>query len=179
MSRLGKFPITIKEGITIAQEHNIIKVAGVKGEMVLSIPRGIKVIQEDNCLRLERENNSRQMKTSHGLIRQLLANMVTGVSDGFVKKLELKGVGYRVQLVGRDLELHLGFSHLVKYSPPQDIELAVAKNIITVSGVDKQKVGQVAAEIRHLKPPEVYKGKGIRYYGEIVKLKAGKTAKTK
>ncbi len=177
MSRVGKQPITIPSGVTITVDDDKVTVNGSKGSLEQFTMPGIKISQADGMLNVERQNDERQNRARHGLIRTLISNMVTGVSQGFEKKLEINGVGYRVQQQGTDLKLNLGFSHDVIYHIPAGVTAAVEQNVITVSGIDKQQVGQVAAEIRALKKPEPYKGKGIKYVDERIIRKSGKSGK--
>ena len=179
MSRIGKTPIEIKAGVEVSIADSSIEIKGPKGTLTQSIPEGISVERDDETLQVVRENDLRETKALHGLVRSLINNMVTGVTDGYQKQLELVGVGYRAQSKGNNaLELQLGFSHPVKYDAPEGITLDVpSQTEINISGIDKQVVGQVAADIRALKKPEPYKGKGIRYVGEHIIRKAGKTAK--
>ena len=177
MSKIGKLPIALKDGISVAITDNLVKVTGVKGEMSYVLPRGIKITQEDTRLIIAREKDSKDLRAMWGLARAQVANMVTGVDTGFEKKLELQGVGYRAQIQGNDLVLSLGFSHPVKFTPKEGIKISVAENIITIAGINKMLVGELAAKIRAVKEPEPYKGKGIRYVGEVVRRKAGKAAK--
>ena len=179
MSRIGKTPIEIKAGVEVSIADSSIEIKGPKGTLTQSIPEGISVERDDETLQVIRENDLRETKALHGLVRSLINNMVTGVTDGYQKQLELVGVGYRAQSKGSNaLELQLGFSHPVKYDAPEGITLDVpSQTEINISGIDKQVVGQVAADIRALKKPEPYKGKGIRYVGEHIIRKAGKTAK--
>ena len=179
MSRIGKTPIKIKAGVEVSIADSSIEIKGPKGTLTQSIPEGISVERDDETLQVIRENELRETKALHGLVRSLINNMVTGVTDGYQKQLELVGVGYRAQSKGNNaLELQLGFSHPVKYDAPEGITLDVpSQTEINISGIDKQVVGQVAADIRALKKPEPYKGKGIRYVGEHIIRKAGKTAK--
>lgn len=179
MSRVGKLPITIPSGVTITLDPETIKVAGSKGELTTPQLEGITVSQEDGKIVVTRANDEPKVRAKHGLIRALINNMVAGVSQGFSKKLELNGVGYRVALQGTDLKLNLGFSHDVIYKVPQGVQVAVEQNTMTVTGIDKQQVGQVAAEIRALKKPEPYKGKGIKYADERILRKSGKSGKDK
>lgn len=176
MSRVGKKEIKIKEGVSVQIEEHSLIVRGPKGELSLRINPCFTPKIESNVLSLELKKETKKNRELHGLTRTLVANMVTGVSDGFEKKLEFNGVGYRAAVEGKDLVLHLGFSHPIKYSPREGVEIKVEKNIITVSGIDKQLVGQTAAEIREFKKPEPYKGKGIRYETEHIRRKAGKAA---
>ena len=175
MSRIGKKPIPITEGIKISINKQHVAVVGPKGELELDVHPNISVKNDDKEIVVTRPNNARQNRALHGLTRALIANMVQGVSEGFEKKLEIQGVGYRAAKQGDALNFQLGYSHPIQVDPPPGIELSVERNIITVSGIDKQAVGQVAAQIRELRSPEPYKGKGIRYVGERVRRKAGKT----
>jgi large subunit ribosomal protein L6 len=177
MSRVGKQPITVPSGVTITVDEDFITVNGPKGSLKQFTMPGVKVSQSEGTLSIERENDERQNRSRHGLMRSLVNNMVMGVTEGFSKKLEINGVGYRVQQQGSDLKLNLGFSHDVMYKIPAGITAAVEQNIITISGNDKQQVGQVAAEIRALKKPEPYKGKGIKYADERIIRKSGKSGK--
>ena len=179
MSRVGKLPIAIPSGVTITIDPSEITIAGGKGTLKQFTMDGIDVKQEGDQLIVTRVNDEPKIRAKHGLMRALLNNMVNGVSHGFSKKLEISGVGYRVALQGADLKMNLGFSHDVIYKVPQGVTAAVDQNTITVSGIDKQQVGQVAAEIRALKKPEPYKGKGIKYEGERIVRKAGKSGKDK
>lgn len=176
MSRIGKLPIQIPSGVTITvdDKHNV-TVAGPKGTLTQFGQPDVTVTVAEGVVAVTRANDEQLAKAGHGLMRALVQNMVTGVTKGFEKKLELNGVGYRVSGGGRALEMTLGFSHPVKYNAPEGIDLKVEKNLITVSGINKQQVGQVAAEIRALKKPEPYKGKGIKYVDEVILRKAGKT----
>lgn len=177
MSRIGKLPIQIPSGVTITVDpasHGV-TVTGPKGTLTQFGQPFINVAVEDGKVVVTRENDEQVARAGHGLMRALINNMVTGVTRGFEKKLELNGVGFRVSGGGQTLDFALGFSHPVKYTAPQGIELKVEKNLITVSGINKQQVGQVAAEIRALKKPEPYKGKGIKYVDEVILRKAGKT----
>ena len=179
MSRIGKMPIQIPGGVTVAVESEQVSVSGPKGSLRQPTMPGIKVSVVDNEVLIGRGSNEATVRARHGLMRALINNMVTGVSKGFEKKLELNGVGYRVQAQGEILKFNLGFSHEVVYKIGNGVSANVDQNIITLSGADKQRVGQVAAEIRALKKPEPYKGKGIRYQDEKVRRKAGKSAKEK
>lgn len=179
MSRVGKSPIPIPSGVTVTTSADEITVAGGKGTLKQFTMPDITVKQEGDELIVSRANDEPKVRAKHGLMRALLNNMVTGVSQGFSKKLEITGVGYRVALAGNDLKLNLGFSHDVIYKVPAGITTAIEQNTITVSGIDRQQVGQVAAEIRALKKPEPYKGKGIKYQGERLIRKSGKSGKEK
>lgn len=175
MSRIGKLPISIPSGVTITVDDHHVTVVGPKGTLTQFTLPFVTITIAENMATVTRENDEQLARASHGLMRALLNNMVTGVTKGFQKKLELNGVGFRVSGGGQSLDLSLGFSHAVKYKAPEGIQLTVEKNVITVAGIDKQKVGQVAAEIRSLKKPEPYKGKGIKYADEVILRKAGKT----
>lgn len=179
MSRIGKLPIEIPSGVTITVDPDTITVAGPKGTLSQFTMPGITVKQEENQLVVTRVNDAPENRSKHGLMRSLIQNMILGVTAGFSKQLELNGVGYRVALAGADLRFNIGFSHDVTYKVPTGITAAVEQNIITVSGIDKQQVGQAAAEIRSLKKPEPYKGKGIKYVGERIIRKSGKSGKEK
>ena len=179
MSRVGKAPITIPDGLSVEISDDMIKVSGKQGELTQQIPEGIDIQVEDSVITVERADDSRQQRSLHGLARALVNNMVEGVSNGFMKELNIVGVGYRAQAKGTNaLELALGFSQPVQVEAPEGVTFDVPEpTIIKVSGIDKQLVGQVAADIRALKKPEPYKGKGIRYVDEYVIRKAGKAAK--
>ena len=178
MSRIGKLPIPVSKGVEINIEGSNVRVKGPKGELVRDFPKGISFTLDDGRVLVARENEEKQVRALHGLSRSLLANMVTGVSDGYTKSLELQGVGYRVQQAGPKVTLSVGYSHPVEVSPPEGIELQVEGTTrLHVRGIDKELVGQVAANIRGVRKPEPYKGKGIRYLGERVRRKAGKAGK--
>ncbi|MEM9034098.1 MAG: 50S ribosomal protein L6 [Actinomycetota bacterium] len=179
MSRVGKAPVTIPSGVDVSVAGETVTVKGPKGELTQEIPQGISVAVEDGSIEVSRSDDERQNRALHGLTRSLLANMVTGVTEGFTKSLEIQGVGYRCQAKGKNkIELALGFSHPVEIEAPDGIEFDVpSQTEINVKGIDKQLVGQVAADIRKWRKPEPYKGKGIRYVGERVLRKAGKAAK--
>ncbi len=179
MSRVGKQPVKIPSGATITVDKDEITVAGSKGELKQFTVPGIIVKQEGEEVLVSRVNDEPQNRAKHGLMRALINNMVVGVSQGFSKKLEINGVGYRVAMQGANLKFNLGFSHDVIYNIPAGITATVEQNVITVSGISKQQVGQVAAEIRALKKPEPYKGKGIKYVGERIIRKSGKSGKEK
>jgi large subunit ribosomal protein L6 len=179
MSRIGKLPIDIPSGVTITVDPDWITVAGSKGTLKQFTMPGVTVKQEENQVIVTRVNDEPQNRSKHGLMRTLVANMIEGVAKGFEKKLELNGVGFRVALAGTGLKFNIGFSHEVTYALPQGITAKVEGNVITVSGIDKQQVGQAAAEIRALKKPEPYKGKGIKYVGERIIRKSGKSGKDK
>jgi len=179
MSRIGKLPIDIPSGVTITVDPDNITVAGPKGTLTQFTMPGVTVAQEDGHVVVTRINDEPQNRAKHGLMRALINNMVTGVTTGFSKKLEINGVGYRVAMAGNGLKLNLGFSHDVNFALPQGITATVEQNTITVSGISKQQVGQTAAEIRALKKPEPYKGKGIKYADERIIRKSGKSGKDK
>ena len=179
MSRIGKLPIAIPSGVTITIDPQEITVAGSKGTLKQFTMPDITVAHEGDQVIVTRANDEPKIRAKHGLMRSLVNNMVVGVSTGFSKKLEINGVGYRVALQGTDLKMNLGFSHDVIYKVPAGVTAAVEQNTITVSGISKQQVGQVAAEIRALKKPEPYKGKGIKYEGERIIRKSGKSGKEK
>jgi large subunit ribosomal protein L6 len=177
MSRIGRQPISVPAGVTIAIEPERVTVNGPRGELSERIPRDIGVEQEDGEIRVTRPTDRGEHRALHGLTRSLIANMVTGVTDGFEKRLEIQGVGYRAQLRGRDLELALGYSHPISIKAPDGIEFEVPQPTrIVVRGASKQQVGETAAIIRKQRKPEPYKGKGIRYEGEYVARKVGKRA---
>lgn len=177
MSRIGKLPIEVPAGVTITVDSDVISVKGAKGELTVPHLSDVTVSLEDGKAIVTRKDDERIAKAQHGLQRALLNNAVVGVTKGFEKKLEVNGVGFRVNMSGNVLEMSLGFSHPVKYTAPAGITITTNKMEITVSGIDKQQVGQVAAEIRALKKPEPYKGKGIKYADEVILRKAGKTGK--
>ncbi|MDB5181610.1 MAG: ribosomal protein [Candidatus Saccharibacteria bacterium] len=179
MSRIGKLPIAIPSGVTITIDPDTITVAGPKGTLSQFTMEGVTVTNEDGNIIVTRINDEPKNRAKHGLMRALLNNMVEGVTNGFSKKLEINGVGYRVAPAGAGLKLNLGFSHDVNFALPTGISAAVEQNTITVTGIDKQQVGQVAAEIRALKKPEPYKGKGIKYSDERIIRKSGKSGKDK
>ncbi len=178
MSRIGKKPVQIPAGVDVAVDGSHVTVKGPRGQLELDIYSKLSISIEENVLTVIRPDDERETRARHGLTRALIQNMVTGVSEGYTKSLELAGVGYRVQLKGKDLELSLGYSHPVNYPAPEGITFEVPDNThIHVKGIDKQQVGQVAAEIRTKRPPEPYKGKGIHYVGEHIRRKLGKAAK--
>jgi large subunit ribosomal protein L6 len=177
MSRIGKQPIPVPSGVTVSIERELVRVNGPKGELTERIPRDITVEQQDDHLLVKRPTERGEHRALHGLTRSLVANMVQGVTEGYQKVLEIQGVGYRAQKRGSDLELALGFSHPVGVKAPEGIEFDVpSPTRIVVRGISKQLVGEVAAKIRKQRPPEPYKGKGIRYEGEYVARKVGKRA---
>jgi len=183
MSKVGAKPILIPAAVEVKVDPGLVMVKGPKGGLSLKLRPEIKIALKENNhqreINVQRKNNSKLVKSLHGLTRTLIANMIIGVTEGFSKKLKIIGTGYRASLEGRDLVLTLGFSHPVKIKPPPNIEFELkGSNEITIKGIDKQLVGQVAANIRHFRPPDVYKGKGIRYRDELVRKKPGKAVKT-
>ncbi|MBZ1348257.1 MAG: 50S ribosomal protein L6 [Candidatus Nealsonbacteria bacterium] len=176
MSRIGKKPILIPEGVEIKTQERKVIVKGPKGELSRETPSEIKIEIKDNQIFVFPQIETRQTKALWGLTRALLANMVEGVLSGFEKKLEIQGIGFKAAIEGEELALDVGLSHSVKLRIPSGINIVIEKNIISVSGIDKETVGQFSANIRKVKPPEPYKGKGIRYVGEVVRRKAGKKA---
>ena len=178
MSRIGQAPIPIPSGVSISIVGATVTVNGPKGELQKSFPEDISVEQSDGELRVARRSDAAEVRALHGLVRSLLFNMVQGVTEGYEKRLEIHGVGYRAQKQGNDIELSVGFSHTVKFPAPKGIEFDVPQPTrIAVKGIDKELVGQTAAEIRAIKKPEPYKAKGIRYEGEYIRRKGGKAAK--
>jgi len=178
MSRIGKYPVSIPSGVDVTIDGAVVTVKGPKGTLSHTVASPITVETGDEGIEVKRPNDERVAKSLHGLTRTLIANMVEGVTNGYEKKLEIVGTGYRVALKGKDLEFALGFSHPVVISAPEGITFAVeGPTKFAVAGIDKQQVGEVAANIRKVRPPEPYKGKGVRYAGERVLRKAGKTAK--
>lgn len=178
MSRIGKQPIEIPAGVELTfGEENMVTVKGPKGTLEKTLPAGIAIAVEENTIVVTRPNDLKRNRAMHGLTRTLVANMVEGVTNGYNKQLEINGVGYRAQKQGNKLVLALGYSHPVEMEDPAGIESVVEGNKITISGIDKEKVGQFAAEIRFKRPPEPYKGKGIKYIDEVIRRKEGKTGK--
>jgi len=177
MSRIGLKPIEIPTGVTVVQENGMVKVKGKNGELETAIPSVCTVTIENNIITIARSSDVRTTKMQHGTTRALIANMISGVVDGFHRELELVGVGYRVSLDGSNLSLAIGYKHLVKYPIPAYLKVEVpSQTSIKIWGIDKQKVGLFASKVRALKPPEPYKGKGIRYVGEVVRKKEVKTS---
>lgn len=177
MSRIGRMPVPIAKGVEIKHTNGRVTVKGPKGTLELDLHPEMNVVVDDAELRVERPSDHKEHRALHGLTRSLINNMVVGVTDGFSKTLEIIGVGYRAEVKGKGITLHLGFSHPVNYEPAEGVQLDCPnQTTVVVSGADKQKVGQTAAEIRSFRPPEPYKGKGVRYQGEHVRRKAGKTA---
>jgi len=178
MSRIGKTPIDVPQGVVVDIKGNRVVVTGPKGELSRSFNPDMKIKLDDNILTVSRPSDGRQHRSLHGLTRTLLANMVNGVSQGFEKKLEIVGVGYKAEKSGDKIVLRVGYSHLVEMTPPSGVFIDIeGANKIKVSGIDKEAVGQMAAEIRAVRPPDAYKGKGVRYAGEVVRLKPGKAGK--
>lgn len=177
MSRVGLKPISLPKGVEVTVDGNSSRVKGPKGELVQHIPSGIDVVVEDGNILCKRSSDAPRERANHGLVRALISNQVIGVSEGFSRKLSIIGVGYKAEAKGKTLELSLGFSHPVKFPVPEGIKIETPDpTTIVVSGIDKQLVGQVAAEIRAHRQPEPYKGKGVRYEDEVVRKKAGKSA---
>ena len=178
MSRIGRLPIPVPSGVDVAIDGQAVSVKGPKGTLSLTVAEPITVAQEDGQLKVTRPNDDGPVRALHGLSRTLIANMVTGVTDGYRKTLEIVGVGYRVQAKGSNLEFSLGFSHPVVITPPEGITFRVeAPTRFVVEGIDKQQVGEVAAKIHKLRKPDPYKGKGVRYQGEQIRRKVGKAGK--
>ena len=179
MSRIGKNPVVIPSGVKIALDKNVLTVSGPKGELKRSIHWDMKLEISEDGVSVTRPSDNKLHRSLHGTTRANIQNMVLGVSEGFSRSLEMVGVGYKAELVGRLLLLNIGFSHPVAFVPPEGVEFTVTSaTAFSVSGIDKQLVGQVAAKVRAIRPPEPYKGKGIKYAGEYVRRKAGKTAKS-
>ena len=175
MSRIGRLPITVPAGVAVTVDGNTVKVKGPKGELSHRLPSGITMSRDGDTLNVARETEETNHKSLHGLSRSLVANMVEGVTKGYVKQLEITGVGYKAEVKPYGLLLSLGFSHTIEYKAPAGIKLTAPQPTqVAIEGSDKALVGQVAAEIRNLRPPEPYKGKGIRYAGEVIRRKAGK-----
>ncbi|MFD1213757.1 50S ribosomal protein L6 [Arthrobacter sp. GCM10027362] len=178
MSRIGRLPITVPAGVEVKIDGNLVSVKGAKGELQHTVASPIAVSLDDNTITVTRPNDERASRSLHGLTRTLISNMIVGVTEGYEKKLEITGTGYRVQAKGADLEFALGYSHPVSIQAPEGISFAVeSATKLTVSGINKQQVGEVAANIRKLRKPDPYKGKGIRYAGEVIRRKVGKAGK--
>ncbi|MEJ5241313.1 MAG: 50S ribosomal protein L6 [Anaerolineales bacterium] len=177
MSRIGRLPVIIPNGVEVNVQGSFVRVKGPKGELQRTFSPRVNIALEDGRLVVTRHTDAPEDKALHGTTRAVLANMVQGVSAGFEKKLQIEGVGYRAELEGKTLVLYVGYSHPVRIEPPAGITFAVEKNEISVRGIDKELVGQVAADIRSVRPPEPYHGKGIRYAGEKIRRKAGKSGK--
>ena len=175
MSRIGKLPVTIPAGVKVVVDPGAVKLEGPKGKLQAPIPPGVQVTIEGNVVQVARDNEERKVRALHGLTRKLIANMAQGVSQGFNRVLDINGVGYRAEVKGQDIHMTLGYSHPVVFPLPQGVTAAVERQIIiTLSGADRQLLGETAAKIRSLRPPEPYKGKGIKYREEFIKRKAGK-----
>ena len=175
MSRIGKLPVVIPNGVTVTVDGSTVKVKGPRGELAHTMPGGITLDRADNTLNIKRASDESNHKSLHGLTRSLIANMVEGVTKGYSKQLEITGVGFKAEVKPYGLQLSLGFSHQIQYKAPPGIKLTAPQPTqVTIEGSDKALVGQVAAELRNLRPPEPYKGKGIRYAGEVIRRKAGK-----
>jgi large subunit ribosomal protein L6 len=178
MSRIGKLAIPIPTGVSVDIDGSHVAVSGPKGKLERDLSPELRIVKDDGVLRVERPNDEKRSRELHGLTRTLLANMVTGVTEGFKKSLEITGVGYRAQLVGRKLQLNLGYSHPIEIDPPAGISFEVETPIkLAVVGIDKELVGHIAARVRSTRKPEPYKGKGVRYAGEQIRRKAGKAGK--
>lgn len=177
MSRIGKMPVQIPKGVKVSRENELFTVEGPKGKLTYQVPGLIDLVLSEQTIEVKRRSDQRQDRSLHGLVRTLVANMVNGVSVGFQRGLEISGVGYRAEVTGKVLKLIVGYSAPIEYHIPEGIDIKVEKLVgIMVSGIDKQKVGRVASEIRGIKKPEPYKGKGIKYAGEVIKRKVGKSA---
>jgi large subunit ribosomal protein L6 len=175
VSRIGKLPLTIPAGVKVAVDASAVRLEGPKGKLQSAIPAGVDVKVEGNVLRVERRTDDRKLRALHGLTRKLIANMTQGVSQGFTRVLDINGVGYRAEVKGQELHITLGYSHPVVFSLPVGVTAAVERQVvITLSGADRQVLGETAAKIRSLRPPEPYKGKGIKYRGEYIFRKEGK-----
>jgi large subunit ribosomal protein L6 len=178
MSRIGKMPVPVPSGVTVQVGEGRVQVKGPKGQLEQTLPAHVQVESEPGRITVTREGEHRQARANHGLTRALIRNMVVGVTQGFEKKLEIVGVGYRAEIKGKNLVLNLGYSHPIEYPIPAGVSVAVDKaGAITVSGISKQQVGEVSADIRSFRRPDAYKGKGVRYSGEYIRIKAGKSAK--
>jgi len=175
MSRVGRKPVVIPKGVTVAVKDGLINVKGPKGELKRSIPLGVSLKTAGTELLVERADDSHENRAKHGMLRALVANMVKGVSDGFERKLEINGVGYRADVAGQKLNMALGFSHPVVFELPKGISAKVDKNLVILTGIDREMLGETASKIRAIRPPEPYKGKGIKYVEETIKRKVGKT----
>lgn len=175
MSRIGKLPVAIPSGVKVALEANAVRLEGPKGKLQTAVPAGVEIKIEGNVVRVECLSEERKVRALHGLTRKLIANMAQGVSQGFIRVLEINGVGYRAEVKGQEIHMTLGYSHPVVFRLPPGVTASVERQIIiTLSGADRQVLGEVAAKIRSFRPPEPYKGKGIKYREEVIKRKAGK-----
>jgi large subunit ribosomal protein L6 len=178
MSRIGRLPITVPSGVDVSVDGATVSVKGPKGTLSRQIAPQLTIVREDGTLRVERPDDGKQSRELHGLTRTLIANMVTGVTTGYRKGLEITGVGYRAQLVGKKLQLSLGYSHPIEIDPPEGVAFEVENPTrLAVTGIDKELVGHIAARVRAMRKPEPYKGKGVRYSGEVIRRKAGKAGK--
>lgn len=180
MSRIGRKPVVVPSGVEVVVSDAVLRVKGAKGSVERHVMEGISFNRDGDTITVERAGNSPKQRAAHGMMRALLNNMVVGVSAGFTKRLKVIGVGYKAEVQGKKLVLNLGYSHMINYPFPDGITISIDKgdkSTIEVSGVDKEQVGQVAAELRGFRPPDSYKGKGVRYEGEYVRLKAGKSGK--
>ncbi len=178
MSRIGKLPVPVPAGVTIAVTDGVLKVKGPKGELVQALATGVAIEHAAGVARVTRADETRQVRSNHGLTRALLNNMVKGVTTGFERKLDIQGVGFKSEVKGTTLVMQLGFSHPIEFPFPDGIKITVEKGTkLTVVGSDRQVVGETAAKLKAFRPPDAYKGKGVRYEGEHIRLKAGKTAK--
>jgi large subunit ribosomal protein L6 len=175
VSRIGKLPITLPGGVKVAVDAGSVRIEGPKGKLASAVPDGVMVKVEGNVVRVERASEDRKIRALHGLTRKLIANMTQGVSQGFTRVLEINGVGYRAEVKGQEIHMTLGYSHPVVFPLPPGVTASVERQVvITLSGADRQLVGEMAAKIRSLRPPEPYKGKGIKYREEVIRRKAGK-----
>lgn len=175
MSRVGKKPILLPQGVAVSVAGGVCAVKGTRGKLSVAVPSGIEVAVKDGTVTVSRKGDAPRYRALHGLTQRLLVNAAEGVSKGFVRRLEVNGVGYRIAVKGKKLEMELGFSHPIIYEPPAGVTLSIeGKNVIVVEGTDKQQVGHVAAELRRIKPPDPYKAKGIKYAGEVIHRKVGK-----
>jgi len=175
MSRVGRKPVALPKGVNVTVNNGLVAVKGPKGELKKAVPTGVSVKTAGQELTVERADDSRENRSKHGMMRALVANMVKGVSDGFERRLEINGVGYRAEVAGQKLTMALGFSHPVIFELPKGISAKVDKNIVILMGIDREMLGETASKIREIRPPEPYKGKGIKYVEEHIKRKVGKT----
>lgn len=176
MSRIGKQLVVVPQGVTLTIEGSTVEITGPKGAQTVNVPLGVTVNQDASEIMVTRVGDDKRVRAAHGLVRAMIANGIVGVTQGFKKQLEVNGVGFKIQPEGKNLKLALGLSHDIIFPLPSDVTVSVDKNVITLEGISKQRVGQIAAEIRALKKPEPYKGKGIKYIDEHIVRKAGKTA---
>lgn len=177
MSRIGNAPVDLKDGVSATSADGVLKIKGPKGELSLDLDKNLGIDIKDGSIVVIRKSEDKYVKSIHGTTRAIVSNMVIGVTEGWSKQLEMVGTGYRAEVNGKDLVMSIGFSHPVTITPPEGIDFKVEKNLITVSGPDKEVVGQVSANVRKVRPPEPYKGKGIKYIDEFVRRKPGKAAK--